>query len=142
MSRSAPFEEHRGGPRPLGIYRSRRNGQAPQTDCGQVGDKEAGIQDVHLLDAQALVGQNVEGRIVGGRCVLGGPDEAVGAVEDHCKLSRGPRTSVRVGPWLQTDAEGGQQCEQEGPGWKPLVNRATVCGTLGALLWVGPEILR
>lgn len=51
MSRSVPFEEHKGGPYGLGIHRSRSIGQAQQADCGQVGDKEANSQDLHLLDA-------------------------------------------------------------------------------------------
>lgn len=52
------------------------------TDCGQVGDQGACSQAAYSLDAQALVGHDVEDRVRGGGCVPCGPDEAVSAEED------------------------------------------------------------
>lgn len=51
-----------------------------------MGDKGTSSQAVDSLDAQALMGHDVKGRVLGGRCVLGGPDEAVSPVQDRVTL--------------------------------------------------------
>lgn len=45
--------------------------------------RDPAARPYNSLDSQALVGHDVEGRVLGGRCVLCSPDEAVGAVEDR-----------------------------------------------------------
>lgn len=60
-----------------------------QADCGQVGDKGTSRQAMHSLDAQTLVGHDVEGWVLGGRCVLGGPDEALSPAQDRVTSGQG-----------------------------------------------------
>lgn len=83
--RVTPFEGHKGSQFGLKIKRSsrKRRDNSPDRPCGQVGDKGTSHQAMHSLDAQTLVGHDVEGRVLCGRCVLGGPDEAVSSVQDH-----------------------------------------------------------
>lgn len=72
-----------------------------------------GSAAAHSLNAQALMGHDAEGRVLGDhRCVLCSPDEAVGAVEDRatsvggggggkrflgCRLSLRPEVGVVLG---------------------------------------------
>lgn len=93
---------------------------------------------MHSLDTQALVGHDVEGRVLGGRCVLCSPDEAVGAVEDRV-------TSVGVG---RAQREASSVCVRGRRGMKPFAGRTSHCGW-GKSLWdprnllgVRPEIPR
>lgn len=91
-------------------------------------------QAMHSLDAQALVGQDVEGRVLGGRCVPRGPDEAVGPVRDRGTSVGAGRGGAGLGRGPRARPAGEQGKEGRSP-WRAGprgVGGARVCGTLGA----------
>lgn len=81
---------------------------------------------MHSLDAQTLVGHDVEGRVLGGRCVLGGPDEAVSPVQDHVTSVGGRR-----GGTTAAGAERGPQYEPQREG------AGGALGGRGLAAWAG-----
>lgn len=81
---------------------------------------------MHSLDAQTLVGHDVEGRVLGGCCVLGGPDEAVSPVQDRVTSVGGRRGgSTAAG----AEGRGWGSLRRVGPG---SMGGASICAILGA----------